>query len=62
MEQMRNAEVLFIFLGAMRMNNLFRVWLSKEAKWWKFWLPQSGLFGGMIAAALISAAILLVAK
>ena len=23
-------------------------WKYKEAKWWQFWLPQSGPVGGML--------------
>lgn len=23
-------------------------WLNKDAKWWHFWLPQSGLLGGLL--------------
>lgn len=25
----------------------------KPACWWQFWLPQSGLFGGLLGAAII---------
>lgn len=30
-------------------------WLFTEAKWHQFWLPQSGLIGGLIFGAIVSA-------
>jgi hypothetical protein len=32
-------------------------WRFRPAKWYQFWLPQSGLFGGIIIGAVISAAV-----
>ena len=27
-------------------------WLTQPAPWWKFWMPQSGLPGGLIGGVL----------
>lgn len=27
-------------------------WINKPAKWWQFWLPQSGIVGGSILGLL----------
>lgn len=27
-------------------------WVQNPARWYQFWLPQSGLLGGLIGAAL----------
>jgi hypothetical protein len=27
-------------------------WWDRPASWWQFWYPQSGLFGGMLIAAI----------
>lgn len=28
-------------------------WVFREAKWWQFWLPQSGIIGGLIITAIV---------
>lgn len=28
-------------------------WLCKPARFWEFWLPRSGLFGGILAGSLL---------
>jgi len=28
-------------------------WLFADAEWWQFWLPRSGVFGGIIMGGLI---------
>jgi hypothetical protein len=28
-------------------------WLVKPARWWHFWMPQSGLVGGAIMSMLL---------
>lgn len=32
---------------------MFLNWYHKKAKWWQFWLPQSGFLGGCIAGSII---------
>ena len=32
----------------------FKQWYFKPAKWWEFWLPQSGIEGGVILGAVLS--------
>lgn len=27
-------------------------WITKEAKWYQFWLPRSGFIGGLILASI----------
>lgn len=27
-------------------------WLNRDAKWWQFWFPQSGISGGCIAGTI----------
>lgn len=29
-------------------------WIKARAKWWQFWMPQSGLTGGIIAGWIIT--------
>jgi hypothetical protein len=31
-------------------------WALVDAHWWQFWMPQSGLIGGLINGAVIVAA------
>lgn len=33
--------------------NLFTKWIYKPAKWYQFWLPQSGDFGGIIIGTIV---------
>lgn len=35
-------------------------WWFKPAKYWQFWLPQSGIIGGMILGAFILAIIIVI--
>lgn len=39
---------------------MLKNWLYQDARWWQFWMPQSGLWGGVIlwlvALALVIAA------
>jgi len=35
----------------MKFESLVR-WAIKPAMWWQFWLPQSGLPGGLIGGAI----------
>lgn len=28
-------------------------WIFKRARWWQFWMPGSGLKGGMLAGAVV---------
>lgn len=39
----------------MNLNDLLLVWTSKPAKWYQFWLPQSGYRGGLILGAILAA-------
>ena len=32
-------------------------WAFRDAEWWQFWMPQSGLAGGMIAGVVVIVAI-----
>ncbi len=41
---------------------VFYKWKSREAKWYHFWRPQSGLFGGMIFGLFIVGLIILLLK
>ncbi len=34
------------------MIQLLIYWLNRDAKWWQFWFPQSGMPGGCIAGAI----------
>ena len=34
-------------------------WFFKGARWWQFWLPQSGPVGGVIVAGVIALLLLL---
>jgi len=34
---------------------LLKMWFMKPAKWYYFWLPQSGLAGGIIVGLIIVA-------
>jgi hypothetical protein len=36
------------------MNSEIFKWLTKPARWYEFWLPQSGIVGGMIFGALFA--------
>ncbi len=33
--------------------SLFHNWLKRDAAWWQFWRPRSGLEGGLILGGLI---------
>ncbi len=33
--------------------NTIKAWLLKDAKWWEFWMPGSGFFGGVIMGAIL---------
>ena len=35
------------------MLDLFEKWISIEAKWYQFWLPNSGSVGGLIMGNVI---------
>lgn len=35
-------------------------WWFEPASWWQFWLPQSGVAGGLIAGAVFLAAVWMV--
>jgi len=35
------------------MKKVIKAWLEKEASWWQFWLPKSGVVGGAIAGLII---------
>lgn len=35
------------------MENKFEAWINKSAKWYHFWLPQSGAIGGIIVVGLL---------
>jgi len=37
-------------------------WITKDAKWWEFWMPRSGFTGGMILVAIVFVALLLIDK
>jgi len=28
-------------------------WSMRKCKWWQFWMPQSGFFGGIVVVSLI---------
>ena len=34
-------------------DNTFVRWFLAPAFWWQFWMPQSGLAGGLIFAAVV---------
>lgn len=34
-------------------------WAFKDAKWWQFWRPQSGLVGGLIMGVVMIVALCL---
>lgn len=34
-------------------------WLSRPAKWYEWWLPQSGFVGGLIAGSMLVCAMVL---
>lgn len=36
------------------MKNKFDKWYWGSAKWWEFWLPGSGLIGGLILGFVIN--------
>lgn len=36
------------------MINKLNKWFYKPAKWWQFWLPQSGMEGGAILGLILS--------
>lgn len=36
-----------------RDNEVLYRWSMRDAEWWQFWRPQSGLIGGVIVALLI---------
>jgi hypothetical protein len=36
-----------------------RKWANADAKWWQFWMPQSGHAGGLIIGAIVLSGILL---
>lgn len=29
-------------------------WIARPARWWQFWLPQSGIAGGAIIGAIMT--------
>jgi hypothetical protein len=35
-------------------------WFWRRAKWWQFWLPQSGVEGGMIFGGIVAAGIVFI--
>ena len=35
-------------------------WMSKDAEWYEFWLPDSGIVGGFIFGVIIGMVMLLV--
>jgi hypothetical protein len=37
--------------------NKFEQWASTEARWYQFWLPRSGFFGGVILGCAICAVV-----
>lgn len=38
-----------------------KIWVTRNAKWYQFWNPKSGVVGGFIFAAIIALSILLLA-
>lgn len=38
----------------MKFKEQFQSWLERDAEWWEFWHPSSGLVGGLILGLLIS--------
>jgi hypothetical protein len=36
------------------MNEKLFAWLTKPAKWYEFWLPQSGVTGGLIVGGMFA--------
>lgn len=33
---------------------MFKKWYNTPAEWYHFWLPQSGLFGGVIMGLILA--------
>jgi hypothetical protein len=33
--------------------NAFKYWLTREAEWYEFYFPKSGLIGGLIFGAIV---------
>lgn len=46
--------LIFIYIAVS-----FYDWLTAPAKWWEFWRPQAGFFGGLLAAVIISVGVLI---
>lgn len=34
-------------------DSAFTSWSMKDAKWWQFWMPQSGPVGGLLAGLIV---------
>lgn len=41
-----------------KMNSLVRKWTFKNARWYQFWMPQSGGIGGFIAGIIVIIALI----
>lgn len=42
------------------MMDMFDKWISKEAEWYHFWLPQSSSAGGLIMGFIIMIALIII--
>jgi len=42
------------------MRDHLKHWLSANAKWWQFWMPQSGGRGGVVFGLLLGVLIALI--
>jgi len=40
--------VTYLQRAAKKMHRVIRQWINTPAEWWEFWLPQSGLVGGVV--------------
>ncbi len=41
------------------MFDLIKKWFMTDAKWYEFWMPQSGFVGGLIMGAVVGISILI---